>query len=430
MINNLEKYRSEIEGISASEKMKADMKARLLAEANTAGQQKKTAPAPKKFPLRRLALAAAALFVVAGGAAALRAAFFAVPAASAQAQAEAAGDMAPRLAMDGEEFAASGFSSSYFARQAEAEQEAGAGAEAQSLPSLLGPGQHSVSTAAYEEFYAFSLSEYSEELPYGEGGGRSDALALYRQAGEQPTRQALQALAEEQAAALGTAPGSWKYTDSGVTAVGEGFTIMAAADESIAIRYSPAIVPASGQAPAAEADFAQHRQYLEQLIGEYQALLAGMQAPAARLTMTRSEKGEAVWSYQVYDSGGSAAELILNRSTAGLTFLFSQQGLVEISMKRNNALRPVGSYTLISPEEAQGQLEQLLEKPATAGVVQAGLVYNEKIYPGYVLPCYKFIVEISAEQEPLPAGANTGLSRYRVYYISAFSAEDFAPGVG
>lgn len=427
MINNLEKYRSEVEGISASEKMKADVKARLLAEAATAGQQQKPIPAPKKFPLRRLALAAAALFVLAGGAAALRATFFAAP-ATASAPAEAAvGDMAPRLAMGSEGFAASGFSSSYFARPAQ-EAQPEAGGQAQSLPSLLGPGQRGISAAAYEEFYAFSLSEYSEELPYIKAAAQPTVLEVYRQGGAQPTRQALQALAEEQAAALGAAPASWEYADGGVTAVCEGLTVTAAADESIAIRYSPAIVPASGQAPATGAGFAEHRQYLQQLMGEYGALLAGMQAPTAQLTMTRSEKGEAVWSYRVYDGG--ADELVLNRSTAGLTFLFSQQGLVEISMQRNNSLQPAGSYALISPEAAQAQLEQQLEKPVAAGSVQAGLAYSEKIYPGYVLPCYTFIVEIPAEEEPLPAGANTGLSRYRVYYISALSAEEFAPGAG
>lgn len=130
------------------------------------------------------------------------------------------------------------------------------------------------------------------------------------------------------------------------------------------------------------------------------------------------------YSLSLYEDGGSDIKNILQYNFSSVTFIGDDEGRLEaISFNQADETLKVGDYPIISVEEAKKRLlneeyitsvtEKISISESRIGKVE--LVYRRELSDSYIMPYYRYYVDISQE--------NDDLHTYGIYDVSAISGE-------
>ncbi|MDL2323852.1 hypothetical protein LJC61_01695 [Ruminococcaceae bacterium OttesenSCG-928-A16] len=452
-------YKDELQKIQASEAFKAKTKQMLLAELETPTPEEPAKPKTAWFTPRRIVATAAAVVVLAGGVVAVRGVFSSLNSSMATIQQGQAFFNEATAATGAASVPAGNQPSGYFApQQPQAPQQQAAPKMAalspyegmpngDSLPDL--PAAAQAEEGQQKELAQLQLDDIQnytndwalqagEEVPF-------TTLPVYRKMLQQTatgyvpsglSQQQMEEVLYEQAAALGlyvqrVEPQNIEmetggvqqglYTVTGTVAGGTTLTVWRSGQ--VQVQFGQPVNPAAGQAPATGDEMQAHLQYLQALITEYTPLLSGMQTPTAMVTHQQSAAG-AQWCYWVYDAGGTAEGALLNRSLAGVQFAFNSDGLLtELNMRRAELLELVAETPVLTVAEAEtillaGQgaaLAGAQQPPTKQNIAKVDLVYDDDPTAQYIVPFYKFYVEVPGEEST----ADNDLKTYQEWLVPA-----------
>lgn len=131
--------------------------------------------------------------------------------------------------------------------------------------------------------------------------------------------------------------------------------------------------------------------------------------------------GEQSYSIGVFDGSGKAAERIVSYGLYKAVFYLDDNGrLTSVSIRGENAYEEVGKYPIISLEEAKKLFSEgkyitaSPEKPAEEkSIEKAELVYRSSSADKYIMPYYRFYLEIPTEW------TEEGVKTYAAFYVPA-----------
>ena len=131
--------------------------------------------------------------------------------------------------------------------------------------------------------------------------------------------------------------------------------------------------------------------------------------------------GEQSYSIGVFDGSGKAAERIVSYGLYKAVFYLDDNGrLISVRIRGENAYEEVGKYPIISLEEAKKLFSEgkyittSPEKPAEEkSIEKAELVYRSSSADKYIMPYYRFYLEIPTEW------TEEGVKTYAAFYVPA-----------
>ena len=131
--------------------------------------------------------------------------------------------------------------------------------------------------------------------------------------------------------------------------------------------------------------------------------------------------GEQSYSIGVFDGSGGDEERIVSYGLYKAVFYLDDNGrLISVSIRGENAYEEVGKYPIISLEEAKKLFSEgkyitaSPEKPAEEkSIEKAELVYRSSSADKYIMPYYRFYLEIPTEW------TEEGVKTYAAFYVPA-----------
>lgn len=189
----------------------------------------------------------------------------------------------------------------------------------------------------------------------------------------------------------------------------------------VEIEYAVPLILGIGKPPEKKANKQNHLEYTNSLIQLYQNLLAGMELPQGQAIEIYSANGEQNWQYKVVDAGiGTVGHRLLSQNTANLSFSFTQEGTLQgMTLQRTVEEAIVPEYQLLSQEQAvekalagAGFTYSTKDLQITQETIAAvELMYWNIFTEPYILPYYKFYIEVENESNEL--------KQYIEYYVLA-----------
>ena len=131
--------------------------------------------------------------------------------------------------------------------------------------------------------------------------------------------------------------------------------------------------------------------------------------------------GEQSYSIGVFDGSGGDEERIVSYGLYKAVFYLDDNGrLISVRIRGENAYEEVGKYPIISLEEAKKLFSEgkyitaSPEKPAEEkSIEKAELVYRSSSADKYIMPYYRFYLEIPTEW------TEEGVKTYAAFYVPA-----------
>lgn len=438
-----DRYKAELDGVTASEAFKTRTKALLQAErrAQNGGPNEETqsGPArrkkPLRFPAKPLAAAACAVLVVGGSFAALRATGM-LGGYGAGAPAAAASTPAASVPEDAAPFAGAMETTPEAGGTGRGADGGNAETALNDVPALPVPRAADAQDAGYRVVLK-SLDErpthsWPAESWQAEVGAAPQPVRLVRAA---PGPEELDAQVQEVAAAFGVVPqsttaGTDAQGNPTASAIGQGVVILATSEGA-----SVAFSPPRGSAPTAADETGQGRMaYLRALVPGLDALCEELETPVVDLVRSYTATGAPRWQYALYEGAGTPGEQLLARAEA-LCFTVAETGLAQAVLPRQGKAESLSGYPTVGPEQAEGMLRETLRATQAAGhapytgvlgtamphaeapIAAVDITYDVPGVQGMLLPYYAFYL-------PLPQARGNatlpdGLTEYAVWYLPA-----------
>lgn len=216
-----------------------------------------------------------------------------------------------------------------------------------------------------------------------------------------------------------------------VEATLDGGRVSAYRNGDIQISFDTLAAVDTGTPPAATADAAAHKAYLQELMEIYAPLLAYMTQPTAEILLEYSFDGTPAWLYRVYDAGQGAGYAVASRSFGYAEFYISEQDqFFNIWLHEGSFVNEIGTYPIITEQQALEQLTGGVDMssapepfPGEQYVRGVEIVYYTSPQRQIYMPYYKFYVELVGEGAYLPERSPEGLHTYGAWYVPAVQPE-------
>ena len=269
--------------------------------------------------------------------------------------------------------------------------------------------------------FAFTISELENDNPWNDGVV-IDTLPVYKNqverggAGEPQTGltvEEMEVRIHETARALGITIGEitvYPTNDTQIPyeakATGEGITIQAGADNTVYISFdTPIVLPSEYNFTRHNTSYEEGSEALSYLIDTFQELL-DFESPAIDLSGSYYIYADHSFIYKVYENKGSISEQMVNYEYKCAHFYPNENGgLSAIRLYHTDLSEKIGDYPLISSSKA---LKLLLkgtyiapegyEIPDKKNIAKVELVYNYPSWEEYLMPYYRFYVEVPEDQ--------------------------------
>lgn len=261
------------------------------------------------------------------------------------------------------------------------------------LPILVLKDMSDMGGMGSEGKFAFTISELKNDNPWNDSFG-IDTLPVYKNqvkrdgAGVPQTGLTVE---EMETRIHETA------TTLGIT-TGEGVTIQVGADSTVYISFdTPITLPDEYCFPRVNTSYEQGIKTISYLIDEYQELL-DFESPAIDLSGDYDIYAQHSFSYKVYEKKGSIAEQMVNYKYKCAYFYPTENGeLSAIRLYNTDLSEKIGDYPLISSSKA---LKLLLKGTYIdkKNIAKAELIYKYPSWEEYLMPYYRFYVEVPEEQ--------------------------------
>lgn len=138
--------------------------------------------------------------------------------------------------------------------------------------------------------------------------------------------------------------------------------------------------------------------------------------------------GEQRYKLSYYDKSGDIVEQILNYNLKQLSFLpgGDNNSLWFIRYKHPNLTVKMGDYPVITEKEAEQLMEEgyyassaPYEFPGKNYIAKVELVYLYENYNEYIMPYFKFYVELPEESKKCDVNVKNGMKCFGAYYVPA-----------
>lgn len=166
---------------------------------------------------------------------------------------------------------------------------------------------------------------------------------------------------------------------------------------------------------------------LSYLIKNYKGII-DMKSPAFDIWADYSFSGEKVWETYIYENSGNMENQIIGYNFNRVRFGFDDNNLHIIWLLKTDIDEKIGDYPVISIEQAKQTLLKgdyfttvPEEFPGESEIEKIELIYKTQNFQDYFIPFYRFYVNLPDQK------LENGLKTFGIYYVPAVESSYLKP---